>query len=93
MTELESADFNFTNHWEDLGRRLKVELSDRSVFRRDIQIDGDCKIALEQCLDIWKHNQLNASWIELISAVDVYEHSTAEKLRKNLGLFCPGTSV
>ena len=93
MKQLQKAKFNFLTHWEDLGRHFEVKLEERSKFLQETRIEGDFKRALEQCLDIWIHNSSNASWTELISAVDAYERCTAERLRKNLGLYDAGKRV
>ena len=87
---MEDANFQFSKHWEDLTRRLNIDIDDRNKQRVQIGITSDYKRALEELLSIWISSDENATWEILIDTVHIYEPKCAENMRKQLGLFPAG---
>ena len=56
-------------------------------------IDSNYTGALEELLDFWIRNGDHPTWQKLISAVEFYEQTTAESMRKELGIISEGENI
>ena len=56
-------------------------------------IDRNYTGALEELVDFWIRNGDHPTWQKLISAVEFYEQTTAESMRKKLGIISEGENI